>query len=184
MARMHNQDDGMAPHTFANELWSDVCATHNLKLESVAYITGYSTATAARWKNGVAVIPPDAWAKLAEHTKDARLIIYMLPAGWMANEIRRQPGEADACNQAGPSEPPRRTPPPSRNPKDLMPAALSAVEQLAACLKYLNAIVADGRITSDDRGAYDKFAQTKADVVGILTRVDSTLAALTIGDQR
>lgn len=177
----------MAPHTFANELWSDVCATHNLKLESVAYITGYSTATAARWKNGYAVIPPDAWAKLAEHTKDARLIIYMLPAGWMANEIRRQPAQAGPCNESGPDGPrqtPTRTPPPSRNPKDLMPSALSAVEQLAACLKYLNNIVADGRITPTDRVAYDKFVQTKTSVVDILTRVDSTLAALTIGDQR
>lgn len=161
-------DDSMLSNTRPNEIFADILATHEIKLETAASIMGYGLAHVARFKLCEAVIPIDAWGRLLQATRDPR-IAALLGAHYF-DCSGQPPAAGNGGAIAARSEPPEEL-------KDVLPRMLDALRELAECAKFVNDIVQDGTVDASDDLAMNKLILHSKQARDLIGRTERSLVA-------
>lgn len=149
-------DDRMPNHSRDNEVFCDVCATHNLKIEAVSAITGYSSSAVGRWRTSEAVIPMYAWGEIFRQTRDPRI-----------------PAMLGIAFTPGLFAPPRSAAPSTTVAAD----GLAAIERTAKAVGYVLKILDDGRVDASDDLAINHFVRDAQQATALIASMLTTISA-------
>jgi len=150
---------------FLNELCRQVREQHNICLEGIGRTCDMATSSICRYELGEREVPFRYVRALWWVTKDARLLHFF------------DPDIAKALDQQKRSRPAAKRVAPAGDPKDLLPAELAAVKELAEAAEYVNRIVIDGKVDDTDNLAIGNLLHKHAQIRELLDATDAALVA-------
>lgn len=155
-------------------LLAKVIEERGITVQALAARAGYDDKSVYRYLSGERTTPSTVFRAAFELTGDVRLVTLVsgsVPVCWHTIG-HTHPAQANGPQNQQPREP-ERIPPIDQ----LFPQASTAIEQLAASLKYIHKIVADGRIDASDGKAIDSFNRHAAEAQRLIALTTAAVSA-------